>query len=319
MTVLGIVLFIAQRESDIIDVLSHLSLSLVVLSLGATLLAKVATAEQMGHSLRLAGAHATLGERYRLYSFTDMAKYAPGGLWGFVGRVWAYNARGMTRIQILRALMLEHAWLVGGAALSGAFLYLTGLVLGAGNAGPSLWVKDLIPFEFRGNAVLGAVLVVAVVTLLAFVALAGRITLKATLPIYDLARATVTLALAWAVIGMGFAVLLPVEIYGVSGVLLTAGAFNVGFAAGFVAIFAPAGIGVRELVVGALLWPGFDLDVIAAALLASRVVWFLSDVTFAATVLLLTGSRRRDCAMVARSNASPAERLSVPANEGSGS
>ncbi len=98
-----------------------------------------------------------------------------------------------------------------------------------------------------------------------------------------LAGRAIATALAWGVaswVFFGLQVWLLGERLGLaggSGLLLAIGAFAFAWSAGFLVVFAPAGAGIREIVLIALLSPTIGADKAGAIALVSRVLMTLGD------------------------------------------
>lgn len=235
-----------------------LRLDLLSISLIATLGAKFFSALQVRRSLRQSGAEVPEKASFYAYSMADLAKYLPGGIWGFVGRIALYRKLRLDRACITRSLIIEQVWLIGGSIAIGCLL---------------LAVTD-VAWQFRAAAIAPAIawIVALVVT--------RRFATAATGSSVKLIELLFLQAGLWGLAAVGFGVLLPYD------VLKSGAAFSLAFAAGLMVPFAPSGIGVRELVVGTLLTPSIPLGDVVRALILSRAVWIVADLLFALVVLL---------------------------------
>jgi hypothetical protein len=230
--------------------------SAILLALAATLMAKLFAALQVRLSLRQSGADVPQSACFYSYSMADLAKYLPGGIWGFVGRIALYRSLRLRPATIGRALVLEQIWLVGGALAVGFALFAVGR----------------LDVRWQLLSMVGAV------TWMVFLILSGRLAGGQRISLGQAAGlAAIQLGL-WLAAGLGFALLLP------SGYLAGAGIFNIAFAAGLLVPFAPSGIGVREAAVAALALPSLPIETILQAMVLSRVVWIAADVVFAGIV-----------------------------------
>lgn len=100
------------------------------------------------------------------------------------------------------------------------------------------------------------------------------------------------MAVVWAAYGLGVALVVPpgalTDAGGLGAVLLPwTGAFAVSYVAGVVIILAPAGVGVREGVLIALMAPAVGVPVAAASALLVRVVHTVCDFAIAAIAWLV--------------------------------
>lgn len=183
-------------------------------------------------SVALAGHRIGYRRMFAVNALSQLAKYLPGGIWHFVGRAGFYHADGLPLRAVTRAMVVENLWLVLSAFLAGLIgtlaYYLSGARAGIAAAGLlAVWwaLLWLIRLRFGGVRSWRAGL--------------SGLALQAAV---------------WALVGISLWIILP----GVSGwgsVALAIGAFCLSWVVGYVAVFAPGGIGVRETVMAALLVP----------------------------------------------------------------
>lgn len=183
-------------------------------------------------SVALAGHRIGYRRMFAINALSQLAKYLPGGIWHFVGRAGFYHADGLPLRAVTRAMIVENLWLVLSAFLAGligALAYtLPGARAGIAAAGLiAVWwaLLWLIRLRFSGERSWRAGL--------------GGLALQAAI---------------WALVGASLWIILP----GLSGwrsAALAIGAFCLSWVVGYVAVFAPGGIGVRETVMTALLVP----------------------------------------------------------------
>jgi hypothetical protein len=183
-------------------------------------------------SVALAGHRIGYRRMFAINALSQLAKYLPGGIWHFVGRAGFYHADGLPLRAVTRAMVVENLWLVLSAFLAGLIgtltYYLSGARAGIAAAGLlAVWwaLLWLIRLRFGGVRSWRAGL--------------SGLALQAAV---------------WALVGISLWIILP----GVSGwgsVALAIGAFCLSWVVGYVAVFAPGGIGVRETVMAALLVP----------------------------------------------------------------
>lgn len=192
-------------------------------------------------------------EIWQAYFLSHAAKYLPGSLWSLPGRALLYNRRGVSARNSVEVVFWESGLILVGACLAAAI---------------GLPFLEGFPYRFElALAFLGAA-----VFLLVFAAVGlspilgnffqrsraewlGRLGEKMQSQLSYKAVLLVSLFFAadWFVIGLGFSVL--VGAFGETVVLNSwlglTGLFTAAWAAGFVVVFAPGGIGVRD---GLLVW-----------------------------------------------------------------
>jgi len=207
-------------------------------------------------------------ESYRAFTLSQMGKYAPGKVWMLVGRVWLAGQSGVPKRITFVSLMLETVLIL----ITGALVGLTALspVLRGGN----------------GYLFLGLAIVVAV----------GAMFLhpRLFLPVVNLAlrclkKEPIPSALSWQ--GLLFVAALYFAVWFTMGAAfyafvraltpvpwshlpLVTGVYALSWVSGFLAVFAPAGLGVREGMLAYLLVQFLPEPAALAAALASR-VWLM--------------------------------------------
>lgn len=219
---------------------------------------------------RRVGRRFRYAQMLRLFSVTDLGRYAPGGLLHFLGRGFAYAEDGASKTDILRAFALENLWLAFGATHFG----LVALA--------ATWRGWLPPLP----------LVYAAGTLLLLTAYALSLQLAAGGSVWRgvLVASLQQLAL-WTLYGLSFwllcralGIVVPAHV--------AAGALSLAWVCGFVSVFAPAGLGVREYVLVLLLSSAGTATVPAAVVsVANRLQWILMELTLSG--LSVMWSRRR--------------------------
>lgn len=230
----------------------------------------------------LGGPRLRLLPAVRVYMVANLGRYVPGKVLQLAGLTWLARREGVSATVALAAAVIGH-----GIALIGAGCIGAGALLSA----PSPWNR-------LAWVLLGMAFVAVLATSIPNTALAlQRLWLRlARVDEGDLlrhaamrgfgARWTLRYAANWALYGLGFW-LLAIGLQGPLSVWVAAPAFAAAYVAGYLALFAPAGIGIREaalvvflgdrigpeaalaLAVAARLWITL-LEVVPAAILAAR-------------------------------------------------
>ena len=207
------------------------------------------------------------------------ARYIPGGIWHTVGRIAALSKLGASKRDITTVVLLENALAVGiafaiGGPLVALYRGLAGWGLLAALAGISgLLGVAVLPWLLNHRLASGP----RGFSGRAYLACAGSV------------------AAAWCIGAAAFVIFLTAF----SDLQLRASALEAGatylfaWGMGFIAIFAPQGIGVFEAVAGDLLSPPGAFKSIAALMLGFRLVILLSDaLVWLAYQAMGAGSRR---------------------------
>jgi hypothetical protein len=187
------------------------------------------------------------------------ARYLPGGIWHTVSRGVQLNARGMVRNELAALFLFENAApLAVGLVLGGAFALAAG--------------EERFPAEA----------LVATGVLLAVVLpwLQRRLFPTSTrLPPLRYAGLLVTMALFWLLAGASFVFYLGAfpETAVVGHVLHALSAYLLSWSAGFVAVFAPQGLGVFEAVASLLLESTIPFGSMAVLIAGFRAVMLSGD------------------------------------------
>lgn len=182
---------------------------------------------------------------FMINSISQLAKYVPGGIWQFVGRAAYYRAGGLSSREIARSMLHENIWLVVSALCAGAVF---------------------LALDHANSIALSVILLVWFVSI------------RLTLGRWSWGLLVLQVVL-WLCLGLSYALLLPVDLY---EVWWSAGAaFALSWALGYVIIFAPGGIGIREAVLSGLLLAFLPAE--QGLLLATlhRFLWLLSEVILA--------------------------------------
>jgi glycosyltransferase 2 family protein len=198
----------------------------------------------------------------------QLGKYVPGSVWPVLAQMELGSAHRVPRSRSASAAILA-------MVLSLAVGVLVGLVmLPVGNgAGSYWWVFLLAPLAglFLSPRLTNKILDLAL-------RLARQPALEQPLGRRPMAVALSWAGLAWIALGLQIWFLAArLGLGGWSGLLLAIGSFAFAWCAGFVVIFAPAGAGIREVVLIALLVPALSRADAAVVALVSRALLTVGD------------------------------------------
>lgn len=258
---LAVVAWYTHRNfASIGDELRAISPAQFVLACAGLLISRLLLVTQSVRSVQFTGTTITPRRMFTINALSQLGKYLPGGIWHFVGRARFYHLEGLTLKTTFQAMVIENVWLILGASMTGLILSLT-----AYGSGISM------PFAVIG--LLGVWLAALVLVPRWFSYTAPWLAYPATLGLQ--------LAI-WVLTGLSFWVLLP-DVTAVEDVLLVVGAFGLSWTTGFLTLFAPGGIGVREAVLVALL-AGITSPTDAAIIASThRLLWILTEVVLGIT------------------------------------
>ena len=224
----------------------------------------------------------------RAYFLSQLTKYLPGGIWVFPSRVVLLSEMGIDVGFSSLGLAFESVAML----LSSLFVGLTFFAQGL----PS----DSWLYQARLPALLGgfgfAVLLVVLPELVAkvrpawmdkmsYLAALGRVSLKNR--VLNLVWAVLVYGLMWIVTGISF--------YGLILALgadktdlpffATIGLFSLSWAGGFISVFNPGGVGIREAILTVSLGKMLVEPIPVLASIFSRLLWIIAEVLYFAVFL----------------------------------
>ena len=220
---------------------------------------------------------------WHVFFVSNLAKYLPGSIWALPSRAVLYTRHGISKTR------------------SGAELFWEVLVMSASAAFVSLLALRLliryVSAELMAAAV-GAALLVGLLGALPPVRRFARrqfLRFDATLSPGGLLRTFAVYALSWVIMGIAFAgmvaSIMPAFNWAWTPELV--GLFTGSWLVGFLAIFAPGGIGVRDLLLALGLSAYLHDPLPTVAAVIARVMWTLAELLGLGLVSLLRWSSQR--------------------------
>lgn len=229
-------IYASQHSEELIAQLQSVPGVRLGLCLGLLILGKLFLVLLSRRSIQVPAWKPSYGEMFFISATTQVAKYLPGGVWHFVGRAGAYRGKGMSLEESGRALFVENVWL----SISGfGFGFVFFLPFG-------------VPSTFPRWAVVVGLVLVGLCWWAGLWVLDRLHRPKATDRLSWSSRLVGLQCLVWLSLGSSFWVLLPAA-SNAQGFLVSVGAFAVSWLVGFLMVFAPGGLGVREAVLGGLM------------------------------------------------------------------
>jgi hypothetical protein len=212
----------------------------------------------------------------RIFATSQLARYLPGSVWNFVGRTVLCVGHGVGRAAAAGSVVLEHTASIACALL----VFLASLPLWPGRIAPSF--RPVIAMT-----ALAAVLMLHPTVFARLLRVAARV-MRSEVPSGDfstrrLAVAAAHFIAAWIVLGLGFwAFATAVQPLPLQSVPVLAGGFPLAWVIGFVTLFAPSGLGIREAVATALLAVFVPVSVAGVIAVAFRLFQVLAELAWAA-------------------------------------
>lgn len=283
-----LVLAIVRQWDAVVDALRRMGPGWFALSLVAALAGLGFTSFAWRTLLADLGNPLPLGAGTRVFFLAQVGKYLPGAVWPFVAQMELGRTLGVPRQRTAVAGLL----FVGLHCATGLLIASVTLPFASPAAAEHYWwVLALTP-------VLLVVLHPRVLSPLldrAFWVL-RRPPLDRRLTLANTVRACGFLLVTWVCYGLSLLALAgPLGLAGAGAFFLATGAYALAWSAGVMVLgLVPAGIGVRELVLGAVLLPVLPAGAATAVVAASRVVQTLGDALWAVVAgVALRGSMRR--------------------------
>lgn len=237
----------------------------------------------------LSNARLTLWESFQHQNLLNLGKYLPGKIWGMVARGATLTARGLTSTEVVVATCTEQTLVLHSAGLVSALLFAS--------LHPTVPTVALVIFLFLtlgfGSRLLMIAFRLYARMLKNTTALSDALEIK-SISATKYLNFVFGYSVGWIVNGLLFASIY-LTFYSAAppsieflGILVLAN--TVGVALGFLALFAPGGIGVREAVTSAMLVTVMPLDDAIMLAVLFRLWLLLTDV-FVGGLVVLTGRK----------------------------
>lgn len=222
-----------------------------------------------GRMLRHTGSSVSYLKLFKVWFFSNLGRYLPGKVWQFLGMVYMLERRGVPKKNSFST-----------AIVAQFFSVISGLLIAALFLGADLYSQFLS--QNPGLVLVGAVFVSAILVLVCYPKVLERTLnlglkiLKKEKIILDLNSKNVIVyllsySLSWLLFGLAFLIFVKAMAHApfVMYPSLT-GAFAFSVNIGFLALFVPGGIGVREGILVLLLSSFFPLPVATLIALLAR-------------------------------------------------
>jgi uncharacterized membrane protein YbhN (UPF0104 family) len=222
------------------------------------------------------------GRAARIWLVVNLGRYIPGKVWSVAGLVVLAQRAGV------------EPWAAGASAFAMQ-------ALGIGTA--AALVAAATPGAVSpGRLGLAALVAVATIAFLAWpptARVASRLLGSAAraqpLPLRAVAQSAALSLLSWMTYGVAFWLLARgLGLPGTLPVATAAGVFALGYILGLLALFAPGGVGVREVVLIGLLTPALGAGGAVGLSVASRILLTVTEVAAPLAVLFITRGAKED-------------------------
>jgi uncharacterized membrane protein YbhN (UPF0104 family) len=276
---------VADQAGALWREVQRLSAPVVLLAFAANLCGLICSLMVWRELLADLGSRLSVPEAWRIMFIGQLAKYIPGSIWPVLAQSELGADRGIPRSRSALSVLLAYAVMTcsGGVVAAVTLPFAT-----AGTGAQYFWMIFFVPAAVVLlsppvlNRLLGLVL-----------RLLRRPPLEQGVSFRGLAR-----TMAWAVAGWSFnGLMVYVLLRQLAGhpqgtLLVSIGGYSLSWAIGFLAVFAPAGAGVREAVLVAVLHVRTTTAIALTIALVTRAIAVLCDAVTGGAAAALIGRRR---------------------------
>jgi len=253
--------------------------SLMRLGLGFLFLltGKLLVADITRYSMKQINHKMTYLEAFAITSVIQLGKYLPGGIWHFAGKFGVYKARGISAKKATQAMIWENSWLFSSAAVVGGFMLLIT---------SKETVCSFLPFICVNNLAGTLAILMPILWTSVMLIFEWFFFKKKKICITNFILTMTEQILAWIFLGLSLWMVFPPSSVSFLNII---GVFSISWVAGYAVVFAPGGIGIRELLLTMLLGNFFSNFEVTAYATLHRVLWFIVEVIFGVGSALLFG------------------------------
>ncbi len=258
-----------RHQEEVINLLKQIDYWRIILSLILLLIGKAFLVILVKYSVNCEGWYPTYPEILGVYGLSSLGKYLPGGIWHFVGRFGVYKMNGLSAKASTRAMVLENIWLLSSALATGVigvFLFRFDLIANLLNIPDENWLAVTLTM---------VILTLWIIALIIVHKIMQKYTSR---QIPNVVRVTLIGLLLWTFIGGSFFAMF--KEFSFSSAPLFIGGYAVSWAVGYIAVFAPGGLGVREAVLAFVFSSITSVELIAVYAAMNRIIWVIAEVLF---------------------------------------
>ena len=265
--------------------IQRLSWPIVLLAFALSLCGLVCSLMVWREMLADLGSRLSIPEAWRIMFIGQLAKYVPGSIWPVIAQSELGADRGIPRSRSALSVVLCYAVMTCSGAVVAA---ITLPLAKAASAAQYFWILFLVPV---GVAALSPPVLNRLLRIVT--RLARQPPMQQGVSYKGLARTMAWAIAGWASNGLMVYVLMRQLAGDRQGTLLVSvGAYSLSWSIGFLAVFAPAGAGVREAVMIAVLHTQTTTAIALTIALVSRALSVVSDAVTGAAASALVGRRR---------------------------
>ncbi len=235
----GGVYYVVKNYDTAIEYLSSIEPLSLIISFALIIALRILSVDLVRRSLVIIGWKPNFGRAFSLVSISQLGKYIPGGIWQFVARFGAYKENQISNKDMGKSFLIENIWMVGGAFFCSLAFLLISI--------PNTVLRNInLQLTTLTRYLLALVCILLWLLMLIIVERIFDQKSKRDHPLIVVKQFT-SQAVMWIINGISFFILLP-GAETLNSIFFSIGACGASFLAGYVAIFAPGGLGVREYV-----------------------------------------------------------------------
>ena len=265
--------------------ISRLSVPVVLLAFAFCLCGLFGSLMVWREMLADLGSRLSIPEAVRIMFIGQLGKYVPGSIWPVLAQSELGADRGVPRSRSAVSVLLSYAVMT----CSGVVVAMVTLPFAtAGSIGQYFWILFLVPVAavLLSPPVLNRLLRLVL-------RVSRRPVVQQNVSYRGLARTMVWAVATWLFNGlMVYALMLQLAGHAQGTLLVSIGAYSLSWAVGFLAVFAPAGAGVREAVMVAVLSARTTPATALTVALLCRALAVVADAAAGAVASALVGRRR---------------------------
>ncbi len=283
--VLAVIIFVIYyawpRREGLLQAVEVLGWSPIFFAFLFIVIAKLGLVENMRLACTRFGIHLGWWDCFRIYNHTQLAKYIPGSIWQFVGRIAIFNSRGY-EVRIIRdALVAEHFWVILVAGTLGTVPLLLGNDAYINSISKSgAFLEQWPNFGVWIGVFWVTSIILAVVAIWRWISKL-QVFIRWFIGLMPSWRVVTILLLTWALFAASLWITIQPFVEYLPPYAQIVGVYCLAYVIGFLAPFAPAGLGVRELilVIGLSIWVNADIALLLAGV--NRLIYFVTELVLA--------------------------------------
>jgi uncharacterized membrane protein YbhN (UPF0104 family) len=276
--ILGGIFYFVRNYAIVIDYIHTIDVQKLLISFLLIIGMRILQTLLVQRSLVLADWNLDFEQVFSLVSISQLGKYIPGGVWQFVARFTAYRENQLSYKNIGKAFLIENVWLVFGSFFVGVYLVFLGK--------PAFLLKLFGFYQLTNIHIIIASLSLLLWIIVLF-AIEYGVKSETRKPSSLVAlKQFISQTSMWFLLGASFSCLFN-NIGNLNDFLFITGVFVLSFLAGYIVVFAPGGIGVREYIAVMLLSFMFSSTEIGFFAIVHRLLYTLAEFLLAGISLIL--------------------------------